>query len=208
MHTGHNPVAKGAQEPADWTEVIHRDIKPGNIFLAAPLSKTGRGIPVCKLGDFGVAVPPEYRPLRNPEDMRRAGTKGWRAPEQQYYEDAVHRRKLSSATNIWAVGRVMLALVELTHGEFPNQLPQVLYGDRDNGVAFTNLQKKADFDKIHGSMLYDIIFDCLKPVPQDRVTAEDLLRRIHSHIHSPLGGLPELEEGDVLEYSHDLRWAR
>jgi serine/threonine protein kinase len=48
MHLGHNPLDSGAQEPANWTEIIHHDIKPGNIFLAAPLSKTGRGIPVCK----------------------------------------------------------------------------------------------------------------------------------------------------------------
>jgi serine/threonine protein kinase len=210
LHLGHNPLDSGAQEAANWTEIIHRDIKPGNIFLAAPLSKTGRGIPVCKLGDFGLAVPPEYLPLRNPEDMCHAGTRGWRAPEQQLYEDAEHRRKLSSATNIWEIGRIMLALVELTHGEWPKQLAHVLFGGENDGRVSVEVDKKFSFleeHAVHGPMLYNFIAECLEPVPQDRVTAEDLLRRIHSYIDSPLVGLPDLEQGDVLEYSHDLRWA-
>jgi serine/threonine protein kinase len=177
MHLGRNPLESGAQDPADWTEIIHRDIKPGNIFLATPLSKTGRGIPVCKLGDFGLAVPPEYRPLRNPEDMCRAGTRGWRAPEQQAYENAEHRRKLSSATNIWEIGRIMLALVELTHGEWPKQLAHVLYGGKKDGRVSVKLDTKFNFledHAVHGPMLYDFIAECLEPVPGDRVTAEDL----------------------------------
>jgi hypothetical protein len=142
--------------------------------------------------------------------MCRAGTRGWIASEQQVYENAEHRRKLSSATNIWGIGRIMLALVKITHGEWPKQLAHVLYGGQKDGRVSVRLDTKFSFledHAVHGPMLYSFIAECLKPVPQDRVTAEDLLRRIHSHIDSPLVGLPELEQGHVLEYSHDLRWA-
>jgi serine/threonine protein kinase len=136
-----------------------------------------------------------------------AGTRGWRAPEQQVYQNAKHRRKLSSPTNLWEIGRIMLALVELTHGEWPRQLSHVLYGDENDGRVSVKVDKKFSFLDDHGPMLYNFVAECLEPVPEDRVTAEDLLRRIDSHIDSPLVGLPELEQGDVLEYSHDLRWA-
>lgn len=76
MECSYNPLHDDYHAPEDWEEIIHRDLKPSNIFLAAPLAKTNRGIPVCKLGDFGLTVPREYKPLRNPEDMRRAGTPG------------------------------------------------------------------------------------------------------------------------------------
>jgi hypothetical protein len=95
------------------------------------------------------------------------------------------------------------------HAKFDRAEKSLIFDDNDEPLPEVKIPVRAlwTFFDDHGPMLYDIIFDCLKPVPQDHVTAEDLLRRIHSHIDSPLVGLPELEEDDVLEYSHDLRWA-
>lgn len=203
MAIGHGPFDSETEVPSDWEEIIHRDIKPSNIFLAAPPTKTGRGIPVCKMGDFGITVPRDYEPLPNPEEMCNAGTKGWRPPEQQGYNDAEHRRELSSATNVWAIGRIMLALIELK----PRNLPHVRYDDENEGHVLQS-DERAALMAYYGEAIYQLIEECLEPSPQDRIPADGLLNRIHQHIDSSFEEVPlELEHNDVLEYGHDLRWA-
>lgn len=206
MKSGCTPVDSGSNAPSDWEEIIHRDLKPNNIFLASPLAKTGRGIPVCKVSDFGLTVPRDYDQLSNPEGMCRAGTPGWKAPEYHAYDDPEHRFDLSSAVDVWAIGRIMLALIELTPGISP-KLPDVRYGDENEGQALHS-EAKDDLVAIHGAELYRLVERCLEPHPDDRITAQQLLKDIHRHLSSPLATLPpQLEEGDVLEYMQDLRWA-
>lgn len=109
MAYGCNPL-DGNSVHEHWQPIIHRDLKPENVFLALPV----KDIPVLKLGDFGIAVPEKYEALSNPMGMLGAGTKGWRAPEQALSSGGIEPIfPLSSATNVWSIGRIMLALVEL-----------------------------------------------------------------------------------------------
>jgi len=203
MESGYNPLSNDYRAADDWEEIIHRDLKPSNIFLAAPLANTSRGIPVCKLGDFGLAVPREYEPLGNPEGMRGAGTPGWKAPEfNRYPQDLEVNHELSSATDIWAIGRVILALMELPTG----RLPVVRYDGENEGRV--DVQAKSQLVATYGEDLCGLVEKCLEPTPEDRIRAQNLLRAIDRQINNLPVTLPlELEDGDVLEYAQELRWA-
>jgi serine/threonine protein kinase len=135
--------------------------------------------------------------------MRNPGTPGWKAPEfNRYPPDFEISHELSSATDIWAIGRVILALMELPIG----RLPVVRYDDENEGRV--DVQTKAQLVAAHGEELYGLVEKCLEPNPEDRVRARDLLRAIDRQINNLPVTLPlELENGDVLEYAQELRWA-
>jgi serine/threonine protein kinase len=203
MAYGYNPLDKDADEPEEWAEIIHRDFKPSNVFLAAPLAKTGRGIPVCKVGDFGLAVPRHYEPLDNPEGMWYSGTPGWKAPEYNPYPQSFEPfHDLSSATDVWAIGRTMLALMEL-----PNKTPPTIRYDHDDEGRVV-VGAKAQLVATYGEELYTLVEKCLERIPGDRIKARDFLRAIDKQFSNPLVTLPlELREEDVLEHSQESRWA-
>jgi serine/threonine protein kinase len=81
--------------------VVHRDLKPDNIFLARPRIV---GLPfLVKLLDFGIAkVLQEARP--NP--TMALGSPYWMAPEQ-----IDGRRAVSPATDVWALGLLVFRLL-------------------------------------------------------------------------------------------------
>ncbi|KAL8737971.1 MAG: hypothetical protein Q9181_001193 [Wetmoreana brouardii] len=65
------------------TTYVHRDIKPGNIFLGAPESYEDDGIPIYPtpvLGDFGTTVATGPRDTDNPWLWKGPGTSGYKAP--------------------------------------------------------------------------------------------------------------------------------
>lgn len=205
MESGHNPLDPSSHEPDDWDEIIHRDLRPSNVFLAAPLAESSRGIPLCKLGDFGITVPRDYEPLSNPEDMRGAGTTGWKAPEcNSYPADPEHNHELTSATDIWAIGRIMLALMGLPTR---TPLPTIRYDDDDEGHVI--VEEKAQLAATYGVELYDLVEKCLEPIPDGRIKAQALLRAIDRQLRNLAMTLPlELGDGDVIEHAHDMRWAK
>jgi serine/threonine protein kinase len=75
--------------------VVHRDLKPDNVFLAT--SRTGLSSHLVKILDFGLAKVLE-RDSRNTTAM---GTPLWMAPEQSDPEQVI-----SCATDVWAVGLI------------------------------------------------------------------------------------------------------
>jgi serine/threonine-protein kinase len=88
------PIAR-ALAAAHGLGVIHRDVKPNNIFLCS--EPDGSTIP--KLLDFGIAKSPEC-PFETQTGML-LGTPGYMAPEQAQFGHA------SELTDIWAVGAVL-----------------------------------------------------------------------------------------------------
>jgi serine/threonine-protein kinase len=88
------PIAR-ALAAAHGLGVIHRDVKPNNIFLCS--EPDGSTLP--KLLDFGIAKSPEC-PFETQTGML-LGTPGYMAPEQAQFGHA------SELTDIWAVGAVL-----------------------------------------------------------------------------------------------------
>ena len=81
--------------------VIHRDLKPGNLFL----TKRGR----LKLGDFGIAKDEDESGLTS--QGKTVGTYAYMAPEQ-----IVGKPKVSGATDLYALG---IVLYEIMSGKCP-----------------------------------------------------------------------------------------
>jgi serine/threonine protein kinase len=130
MKYGYNPLNGDPAPEGKWHTILHRDLKPDNIFLSIPRTPDGDGIPGLKIGDWGIAVPEDYDTLENPTRMLGAGTVGWKAPEQHILSLGFDPSyKLSSATNVWSMGRIMLVLVEL----YPSTPAEVHYRHSQKG---------------------------------------------------------------------------
>lgn len=74
--------------------IVHRDVKPANLLLAA----TGRGRPVVRLSDFGIAV--VMGEPRLTEDSRVLGTPGYTPPEAMLGADPESRQDLYLAGTV------------------------------------------------------------------------------------------------------------
>jgi serine/threonine protein kinase len=203
MAHGHNPLDPTANVRDGWETIIHRDLKPPNIFLGLPRTTGERGIPELKCADFGIAVPYNYAHMKNPQGMLDNGTVGWRAPEHSErigLNNPAH--KLSSATNVWGMGRIMLALIELLH----KRNNEVNYCEHEGQVQ--HAPGKEERLEFYGAKLYELIERCLGPGPRDRITATGLLKSIRENLDDDHGGRPaQLEVGDILEYAADIKWA-
>ncbi|KAL8747159.1 MAG: hypothetical protein Q9190_000923 [Brigantiaea leucoxantha] len=85
-----------------WTGVIHRDIKPGNVFMRKS-RRPGVREYVVVLGDFGQAV----RGVKSRSDLARAWHKGgdpnWQPPEVLENGPGYY----SFASDVWSVGAVI-----------------------------------------------------------------------------------------------------
>ncbi|KAF2448794.1 kinase-like protein [Karstenula rhodostoma CBS 690.94] len=66
-----------------WDKILHRDIKPGNVFLTSHRQSTHSAYPTLVLGDFGASL--MERDAQSP--LMTAWTKPFAAPEEPRYTD-------------------------------------------------------------------------------------------------------------------------
>ena len=97
-------IARGLARAHDFG-VVHRDVKPENIFVC----KSDDGEPVIKLVDFGLAVGPDDHRLTSTGKL--IGSPSFMAPER-FRE----RSLVSPASDLYALGMVMF---EMLAGELP-----------------------------------------------------------------------------------------
>jgi serine/threonine protein kinase/outer membrane protein OmpA-like peptidoglycan-associated protein len=84
--------------------VIHRDIKPGNILI----QETAEG-PVAKITDFGISKLLEEDPNSSSKIL---GSVGYMAPEQFDAKSFGENGKISTKVDIWAFGAMLYELQE------------------------------------------------------------------------------------------------
>ena len=142
-------------EAAHAAEVVHRDLKPDNVFVVA----TPRG-PVVKLLDFGIAK------LRSTKEFQVAltkpgvmmGTPEYMAPEQVYSADSVDAR-----ADIYSVGAM---LYEMLAGRRPAQGEDAL-----QIAAFTLAGKVVRLNEMNPSVptgVADVVHRAMAASPSDR----------------------------------------
>jgi len=85
-----------------WLSVVHRDIKPDNIFLKSSEHGGGGRYPIVKLGDFGSAVGAENPEFYDRHALR--GTQGWEPPEFPSF---------GQRGDVWGLGAVVQSLCRL-----------------------------------------------------------------------------------------------
>ena len=115
------PVAH-ALSAAHAIGVIHRDIKPGNIFLCQdPRGETSAksdGVPLPKLLDFGIAR--SGRDDFETESGMLVGTPGYMAPEQALHGEC------GPFTDIWGLGAVLYRCLTGRPPHAADSVPEVL----------------------------------------------------------------------------------
>ncbi|KAI4251769.1 MAG: hypothetical protein L6R42_008240 [Xanthoria sp. 1 TBL-2021] len=181
------------------TTYVHRDIKPDNIFLAAPQAYDNGGIPIyptARLGDFGLAIPTGEEDVHhNPYELKELGTYGYKAPEQKYGFEELEVMSMSAEdreelddfvpqgvtqdwpmlgthTNIWGVGASMYELMVLTGLTF--DLTKAVVEGRALGKVQTH--RIPEYSK----PLTDLVHHCLKSDPARRPKLEKLENIIES----------------------------
>ncbi|MEU9286658.1 serine/threonine-protein kinase [Streptomyces sp. NPDC048275] len=134
-------------------KMVHRDLKPSNILILSAADGS------LRLIDFGI--------VRRLDQTRtwpavRVGTDGFMAPEQ-LYGDADH------PSDMFALG---LTLVYAARGT------EVMRRDLSEAAAGRKARFPADTFSGLDPLLIDVVQDCTRPEPTDRITADDLLRKL------------------------------
>lgn len=143
-------------------DMVHRDLKPSNVMLT---------LDGLTLIDFGVARAAEQSQLTRTGMV--VGTPAYMAPEQ-----ATGRRRLSGATDVFALGSV---LAYAACGQPP-------FGDESgHGVLYRIVHEAPDLEPLRElePELAELVASCLDKDPEGRPTAAELLE--HATRHSPVG---------------------
>lgn len=101
-------------------QLVHRDLKPGNVFLGPPDATHYPQYPQAYVGDFGAGLMTSLTDAKNPDWYTgdSYGTAGFRAPEMIRFVDSttlqpIEAYPLLEHTNVWQVGAILRSLVLL-----------------------------------------------------------------------------------------------
>ncbi len=109
-----------ALQSAHEQEVIHRDLKPQNIFLVP--SPTGVGPEIVKVLDFGISKIRGSQTVKT-QDSTLLGTPQYMAPEQALG----HHDKVDARTDIFALGAMLYELLSGVPAFGGQSIPEVVY---------------------------------------------------------------------------------
>ncbi|MFF3068086.1 protein kinase [Kitasatospora sp. NPDC057904] len=134
--------------------VVHRDLKPGNVLLAADGPR---------VIDFGIARAVDAAALTS--TGLRIGSAGFMAPEQ------ARGLRATSATDVFALG----ALAAYIAGGAPP-----FGGGTDAGALYRVIHEEPDLALVPSS-LRGLIGWCLAKRPEDRPTTAQVIEAVHGH---------------------------
>lgn len=131
------------------------------------------------MGDWGLAIETSISDTKNPRRYVGAGTPNFMAPEQRNTRDkgwylSGPSGRLSSYTNVWAIGATMYDLLTLHHVQralHPGEIDE-------DGEGLDQI--RTDKDPEYSHALRHLVRSCLRPNPQDRPSIRDLRQTIES----------------------------
>lgn len=134
--------------------VVHRDIKPGNLFLAS----NAEGPPRVKVVDFGIAraVRPDVRSLTTTGTV--LGTPYYMAPEQ-----ARGSREIGAAADVWSLGAVLYEMLS-GHRPFDHESVMAVLA----AVLLEEPTALAEHCPEAGEALTSLVMRCLDKRPENR----------------------------------------
>ncbi|MGX1756724.1 serine/threonine-protein kinase [Streptomyces lydicus] len=144
--------------------VVHRDLKPGNVLLAADGPK---------VIDFGISRPSDSE--MHTETGKLIGTPPFMAPEQFQ-----RPREVGPAADVFALGSVLVHAAT-GRGPFDSESPYL--------VAYQVVHDEADLAGVPAELV-PLIESCLAKDPADRPTPGALMEllRMDAPLDAPLGG--------------------
>src|SRR6516162_37049 len=165
--------------------LIHRDVKPGNVFVA----QRGGLYDVVKLLDFGLVKPvAEFGPARLTQEGSISGTPLFMSPEQARGQD-----DLDARSDIYSLGAVAYALLSgRPPFERTSPLEVIVAHARDEVVPPSRGRPDVPAD------LERVVLRCLAKRPEDRFQDAESLEH----------ALSECASADRWTQSHAARWWR
>lgn len=160
LHYGYNRSAKDPNTPPKkWRRVIHRDVKPENVFLRRKLTSSNP-TPELVLGDFGLAT-------LSQQTADGCGTHEWCGPEFPV---------MTKENDVWALGGIIHALA---HGRGPvPSRPRDWWGSNSEWRTYSGARQPKQLPQSYSSALNRNMMDCLAMDPKNRVTSLQLVKNL------------------------------
>ncbi|KAG9963225.1 kinase-like protein, partial [Aureobasidium melanogenum] len=134
--------------------VVHKDIKPENIFLTSPDPREFPRYPICKVGDFGSAHVTFPTDPDNPEQWYDHTTPGYIPPEMDEFVYSTIGWELSTATN---------------------RPDEINYEDDDLNLGAKSMHSLDDLEQDYSIELRDLLEEMLYIDPKDRPSPQDII---------------------------------
>ncbi|KJX98807.1 hypothetical protein TI39_contig390g00007 [Zymoseptoria brevis] len=166
-------------EAPGWQPILHRDIKTDNVFLGHSHGSIWPGMPMPKLGDFGLTLE-----IDDETALKGSGTDKYMAPERRNFNDpsmveALQDPVLCTSSDIWSVGRVMYSLMNLQRQNAP--VVSELITHPKTGEQWYNIEDR-DFYAMTGPTLLRLVEHCLAIEPMGRPEPAQLWREIQTKV--------------------------
>ncbi|EME86459.1 uncharacterized protein MYCFIDRAFT_210503 [Pseudocercospora fijiensis CIRAD86] len=200
------------KSPADHRNVLHKDLKPQNIFRSTHTASDWPDIPIAKVGDFGCSVWLDHK-----DANQMLGTPGWFAPESHTYSRKNFRVRsemydhegwnpdqykfpITNASDVWSVGRIMRYAMlqeedELMAGVlFETESAQLKFapGQSSHGAVLKPAKAREHFPE----KMCELVERCLNQFPQDRIGVNELWAEVQEVVTSSID-----EDGSTLKTS-------
>lgn len=166
-----------ALDVAHQRGVVHRDLKPDNVLLAAPTARDV--VPYCRVADFGIAKIEGGVGNRLTRLGAFVGTPEFAAPEQ--FEGLAP----TPATDVFAAGAVLFHLLT---GRPPVQFTQRHDIEESHAELLKSIPPKLPLvhaDPQVQSLLQDVVDNTMQPHSGDRWTVHQILSRLAPIAEAP-----------------------